>query len=251
MKRITILLLIIGLTLSACNLPITPEQTEPDIATAAALTVEAALSNTTPLASPTAAAASSSSTQPPAGTNAATTITPTFSQPSASFEDVTNCRTGPGTNYERVTQILPNISVKIVGFYPPNYWIVETDDGQCWVSGEFVTPSGSYTTVPTVTAPPTPAGGVPDAPTFTQNGWNYFCRGDGQTEVTLNWNDRSDTESGYRVIRNGEEIADLPANSTTYNETIPLTSGQSVSYQIKAFNSAGESASNTASFTCP
>jgi len=246
MKSIVILLLVMGLTLSACNLPVNPEQTEPDIATAAALTVEAALSNATPLASPT--AGSSSSTKP-AGT--AVTVTPTFSQPSANFEDVTNCRTGPGTSYERVTQILPNVSVEIVGFFPPNYWVVETDKGQCWVAGEFVTPAGSYTTVPTVTAPPTPIGGVPDAPTFTQNGWNYFCRGDGQTEVTLNWNDRSDTESGYRILRNGEEIADLPANSTTYSEVISLSSGQSVSYQVQAFNSAGESTSNTASFTCP
>ncbi|MCQ3939070.1 MAG: hypothetical protein DPW18_18805 [Chloroflexi bacterium] len=243
MKKTAILLIAAGMILSACNLPAAAEQTEPDITTAAALTVDAVLNNKTPLASPTVA----SSTQP-AGT---TVSTPTFSQPLASFEDVTNCRTGPGTNYERVTQILPAISVKIVGFYPPNYWVVETDKGLCWVSGEFVTPSGSYTTVPTVTAPPTPAGGVPDAPTFTQNGWNYFCRGDGQTEITLNWNDRSDNETGYRVIRNGEKVADLPANSTTYNEIIPLTSGQSVSYQIQAFNSAGEAASNTATMTCP
>ncbi|NOH02356.1 MAG: hypothetical protein HND47_10605 [Chloroflexi bacterium] len=246
MKKTAILLIAAGMILSACNLPLTSEQTEPDdISTAAALTVDAMLDNETPLASPTAA----SSTQP-AGTGASAS-TPTFSQPLASFEDVTNCRTGPGTNYERVTQILPAISVKIIGFYPPNYWVVETDKGPCWVAGEFVTPSGSYTTVPTVTAPPTPAGGVPDVPTFTQNGWNYFCRGDGQTEITLNWNDRSDNETGYRIIRDGEKVADLPANSTTYSETIPLTSGESVSYQIQVFNPAGEATSNTATMTCP
>jgi uncharacterized protein YraI len=245
MKRIATWLLTSALLLSACNLPATSQQTAPDVATAAALTVEVALNNATPLASRTADSVSATQGNGPAEK------TPTFSQPFASFEDVTNCRSGPGTNYEKITQILPATSVKIVGFFPPNYWIVETDKGTCWVSGEFVTPAGSYTTVPTVTAPSTPAGGVPDAPSFTKNGWNYFCRGDGQTEVTLNWNDRSDTESGYRVIRDGEKIADLPANSTTYSEIIPLTSGESVSYQIQAFNSAGDSTSNTASFTCP
>ncbi len=243
MKRIAILMLVAGMVVSSCNMPAS-EATEPDIATAAALTVEAALNNATPLASPTAASSNQSA-------SSTAEVTPTYSQPLASFEDVTNCRTGPGTSYERVTQILPAVSVKIVGFFPPNYWIVETDEGPCWVSGEFVTPAGSYSAVPTVTAPPTPTGGSPDAPTFTDNGWNYFCRDDGQTEVTLNWNDRSDTESGYRVLRNGEKIADLPANSTTFSEVITLSSGQSVGYQIQAFNSAGESTSNTASFACP
>lgn len=243
MKRIAILMLAAALILSSCNMPTTTNDSG-QVATAAALTVEAALNNTGPLASPTAG----SSTQSSSGT---AEITPTYSQPMASFEDVTNCRTGPGTSYERVTQILPAVSVKIVGFFPPNYWIVETDEGPCWVSGEFVTPAGSYSAVPTVTAPPTPTGGSPDAPTFTENGWNYFCRGDGQTEVTLNWKDNSDTESGYRVIRNGEKIADLPANSTTFSEVITLSSGQSVGYQIQVFNSAGEATSNTASFACP
>jgi len=245
-KRIAILILITGWMLSACNMP--SATNEPQIATAAALTVEAVLNYPTPLASPTAGSGEPSLTQPPVN---AATITPTFSKPLASFEDVTNCRNGPGTDYDKVTQILPAQSVEIVGYFPPNYWIVQTDKGTCWVSGEFVTPSGSYASVPTVTAPPTPFGGAPEAPTFTKDGWNYFCRGDGQTEVTLNWNDRSDTESGYRVLREGEKVAELPANSTTFSEVIPLSSGGTTNYQIQAFNSAGESTSNTASFTCP
>lgn len=239
MKRITLLGLALTLLLSACNLPGTSE-TDVQIATAAALTVEAAL-NVTPLASPTAAS------QP---TTQSTTPT-SFSQPFASVEDVTNCRTGPGVNYQRVTQILPSDSVEIIGFFPPNYWIVNTDAGPCWVSGEFVTPSGSIEAVPTVTAPSTPPGGAPADPTFTNNGWNYFCNANRQAEITLNWNDKATNESGYRVIRNGEPVAELPENSTTFSETINLTSGQSVSYQIQAYNAAGESTSRTATMTCP
>jgi hypothetical protein len=236
MKSITPLVMALAIILSACNLPASDEPA-PEVATAAALTVEAAL-NTTPLASPTAAQENAEAT-------------PTFEQPMAGVDDVINCRTGPGVNYQRVTQLQPGETTEIIGFFPPNYWVVNTDAGPCWVAGEFVTPSGSTSAVPTVTAPPTPQGGTPAEPTFTNNGWNYFCNANGQAEITLNWNDKAMNEAGYRVIRNGEPVAELPENSTTFSETINLTSGQSVSYQIQAFNEAGQSTSNVATMTCP
>jgi hypothetical protein len=237
MKRIAPLMMTLIIILSACNMPAS-EETAPDVATAAALTVEAAL-NTTPLASPTAANAQ---------VNAE--ATPTYSQAFASVEDVTNCRTGPGVNYQRITQILPETPVKIIGFFPPNYWVVSTDAGECWVSGEFVTPSGSFTALPTVTAPPTPLGGDPDAPAFAKgNGWSYICY-DGKADITLNWVDKSESETGYRVLRNGEVAAELPSNTTTYFETINLLSGQSVGYQIQAFNASGQATSTIATMTC-
>lgn len=236
MKETAPLMMIYIIILSACNLPGTSE-TDVQIATAAALTVEAAL-NTTPLASPTAAQNNVEATPP-------------FEQPLASFEDVTNCRMGPGINYQRITQIRPDESVEIVGFFPPNYWIVNTDAGPCWVAGEFVTPSGSVSSVPTVTAPPTPGGGNPDAPSFAKtDGWTYFCY-NGKADIVLNWVDKSTNETGYRVLRNGEIAAELPPDSTAFAETINLLSGQSVGYQIQAYNEAGQSASNVATMTCP
>jgi uncharacterized protein YraI len=241
MKRIVFLALAAALIVSSCNLPDEGE-TSPNLATAAALTVEAALDtagNVTPLASPALSTPLSEGT-----------TTPLSSQPLVGVDDVVNCRTGPGVNYERVTQLQPGESAPIIGFFPPNYWIVSTDEGPCWVSGEFVTPSGDFAAVPTVAAPATPQGGVPAEPTFTQNGWSYFCAND-QAEITLNWNDKAVNETGYRVIRNGERAAELPANSSTYSETISLLSGQSVSYQIQAYNAAGQSTSRTATMTCP
>ncbi len=153
MKRILGLYLVVGLLISSCNLPAAGAP-DPQIATAAALTVQAALDAVTPLASPTTSA-------PVASTSTKAISTPTYSQPMASVEDVTNCRKGPGKDYERVTQILPAESVKIIGFFSPNYWIVSTKDGECWLSGEFTTPVGSIAAVPTVSAPPTPEGGRP------------------------------------------------------------------------------------------
>lgn len=241
MKKVLMLSLVFGIFISSCNMP-TNEAVDPQIATAAAMTVQAAIDAVTPLASPTQV-----NTQP---TATETVVTPTFTQPMASVGEVTNCRTGPSTTYERITQITPGESVKIVGFFPPNYWIVASKEGNCWLSGEFATPVGSFAAVPTVTAPPTPLGGAPDAATFTKNGWTFYCYS-GQADITLSWNDNSNTESGYRILRNGEVAAELPANSTFFAETIPLLSGQNVGYQIQAYNQVGETDSSTASITCP
>lgn len=241
MKRISVTLTILGLFISSCNLP-AAESTDPEIATAAALTIQAVLTNSanvTPLASPIASSTFSVET------------TPTFSQPMASVGEVTNCRTGPGKNYERVAQIIPKESVKIIGFFPPNYWIVSTKFGDCWLSGEFTTPIGSFASVPTVTAPPTPKGDVPETATFPKNGWTFLCYAPDQADITLSWNDKADNESGYRVLRNGEVVAELPANSTNFSETIKLLSRQSVEYQIRAYNLAGETDSVAAKITCP
>jgi hypothetical protein len=242
MKRILWLCLVVGVLISSCNFPAAGAP-DPQIPTAAALTVQAALTAVTPLATAT--------NNPGVGTATKAASTPTYTQPMASVEDVTNCRKGPGKDYERVTQILPAESVKIIGFFSPNYWIVSTKDGDCWLSGEFTTPVGSIASVPTVSAPPTPEGGAPKAATFPQNGWTFFCYDNGKADITLTWNDNAVTESGYRIVRNGEKVAELPANSGYFAETIDLLSGQSVGYQIQAYNESGESNSPTANITCP
>lgn len=242
MKEIMGLTLAVGMLISACNLPVAGSS-DPQIATAAALTVQAAINNSanvTPLASST------------AGNSGVVETTPTFTQPMASVGDVTNCRSGPGTNYTRVTQILPTDQVKIIGFFSPNYWVVSTKLGDCWLSAEFATPVGSFAAVPTVTAPPTPKGDTPEAATFPpKNGWTFFCYGPGQADITLTWNDKADSESGYRVLRDGEVIVELPANSSNFAETIKLDSGQSVQYKIRAYNLIGEADSAAVNITCP
>jgi hypothetical protein len=243
MKRILIATLIAGIFIISCSLPAATPQQNTDIATAAALTVQAALeAAVTPLAtSPTLAP------QPAVPTPQST---PT-SQPMISVGDVTNCRSGPGKNYDRITQVLPNEPVQIVGFLPSNYWVVSTVNGECWLSVEFATPSGNFGAVPRVTAPPTPLGGAPEPPTFSKNGWSFDCSIPGQASITLAWNDKADNESGYRVLRNGELVAELPADSTYYAETTALLSGQSVEYQIRAYNQIGEADSTVAKITCP
>lgn len=245
MKRIIILFFITSILISSCNIPsaTSPESAEA-IQTFAALTVEAAINNGgVPLASPTAAQAGSGN-----GTVQATSASNSTGDPSASFEDVTNCRTGPGVNYERITQILPNESVEVIGFYPPNYWIVNSKEGACWVAGEFVTPSGSLAAVPTVTAPPTPQGEAP--PDVSLQQWNVSCNyATNDADIYIRWTDK-DTESGYRVFRNNEQVAELLANSTEFTETITLLSGQSVGYYVVAFNEVGSTSSKSITLSC-
>ncbi len=216
------------LLISSCSLPAQQAPSDSEISTAAALTVQAMLAAATPLATPTA----SETPEPPA---TATATQP----PMISVEGVTNCRAGPGTNYDRVAQLVPGQAVEIIGFFPSNYWIVKTANGECWVSAEFATPSGDFGSVPRVDAPPTPFGGAPNAPSFGKNGWTWFCYGSGEVDVELNWKDNSDNEKGFRVYRNEELVLELPAGATYFKETITYPGGQGLQYRVEAFNEAG------------
>jgi uncharacterized protein YraI len=230
-KKPVFLFLLIASLVSSCNLPAAGGGTSPEIATAAALTVQAAL---TPLGTPVANASATSES---------------LSKPVITVLDPTNCRTGPGTNYERVTQITAGQQVEIVGSFPPGYWIVSTNAGLCWVSAEFATPAGSFQAVPTVTAPATPEGSAPSAIGFQQ--WEIFCNFQtDQADIMIRWSDKSNDEAGFRVYRNGTVVAEVPANTTQFNETITLLSGQSVGYRVESFNEVGSASTSTISLAC-
>ncbi|MBI5965743.1 MAG: SH3 domain-containing protein [Chloroflexi bacterium] len=254
-KSIFVYMLVAGLILASCNLPEDRADTQEQIMTSAAMTVQSAL--TTPLASPTASTPIvivEGATPAMITPTISTTLTSTPSSletPMANVGDVINCRSGPNKSYQVIAQLLPNQQVQIIGFLPPNYWVVKSQLGDCWLSGEFATPSGNIAAVPTVTAPPTPEGAKPEAPTFPKNGWTFYCYGPGSADITLTWNDKANNETGYRIFRNSELVIDLPANSTNFTETIALNTGQTVSYQIQAYNEIGETLSSVASITCP
>jgi uncharacterized protein YraI len=233
MKNVITMLMITGILVSSCNIP-TNGTTDNAVSTSAALTVQAALS-ASPLASATA----------PASVG----ITNTASDALISVEDVTNCRSGPGTNYERITQITPGEQVKVVGTFNGNYWIVSTTAGACWISAEFATPSGSFQAIPTVTAPPTPEANAPAGVSLQK--WDILCNYQtDKADVTIRWSDKTADETGYRIYRNDGVVAELPADSTQYSETITLLSGQSVGYRVEVFNPVGYASSSKISLSC-
>jgi uncharacterized protein YraI len=240
MKKSLLAILVLAGMILSCSLPgSTPSQS--DVMTAAALTVQAVIA-TKPMPSQT--SVSSSVTNAPLAT-------PTESAPPLiTVSEVTNCRSGPSQDYERVTQIQPGQQVGIVGYFPPSYWVVNSSAGNCWISAEFVTPSGSYQAVPTVTAPPTPDGDAPKAPTFPRNGWSYVCPSFSQIDVTFNWNDNADNETGYRIYRNDEVVAELPANSKTFSESVTIQPGQILTYRIEVYNLLGKSSTPAVVIQC-
>ncbi len=244
-----LLLLTLCLLLGACNLPIadSDDGLNDEAATVVALTLAVQGTSTpkdVPLASPT--LAPSKSIGP--------TLTPTYSVPKLNVNETTNCRTGPGESFKLITSFTPGASLEIVGRYPVNnYWVVKipgTDD-TCWIWGDYSTAVGSYWAVPSVTPPATPEPSElakPGSLTYT-----YECTFNGvnsDVKVTLGWTDKSGDELGFRVFRDDANISELPANSTTYTETIAANATQKLTYSVAAYNAAGESARATISFSC-
>ena len=163
---------ILVLAILGCNGPFTNPQAPSDteIQTAAAETLQAiftpaTIGATEPL--PTAANAEtvSAATATQAG---AVTRTPTYSVPMLTVREQTNCRSGPGQDYEILFTYLPGKELEILGRYEPdNYWLVKADDsptGNCWLWGEFVELTGSFWAVSSVTPPATSTKPPPGAP---------------------------------------------------------------------------------------
>lgn len=238
---------------SACNLPGSGEQVLPpgDVQTAAALTVEALLAP-----SATATIRQETATSPPVTSTPTSgptgTITPTYSMPMLRVLQQTNCRAGPGQDYEVVYTYLAWKELEIVGAYPQeNYWLVksaESPAGVCWLWGEYVEVKGSYWVVSSVTPPPTSTKPPPAAPSIQE--WTFNCSV-GQLTITIAWTDRANDEIGYRVIRDGQAVAQLPADSKSYSESISYTAGDKFSYFIEVYNAAGSTRSKEISFSCP
>ncbi len=265
--------LVLLTSLTACNMPSeSGAEIAPELQTAAAQTVQAVL---TPLNSPTAAPPTATSEQAAApsetpgtpqaqstpslaGTQSATptkvltpTITPTYSTPILTFNESTNCRTGPGQNYEIVFTFLAGGTAEIVGAYPQDgYWVVKLPDsgGTCWAWGGYAATSGSYWVVPSTTPPATRTATAPNPPTGLS--WNYSCGAGGDITVTLKWADRSDGEDGFRVVRDGEVAAQLPPNTTSYTDIFIGSYTDKYVYYIEVFSGSMTARSGSISFSC-
>ena len=238
----------------ACNLQNTaPQETAPEIQTAAALTVQAILTpSLTATGVQTANAADSKTTPTTTPTGAlAVTITPTYSVPMLTVREQTNCRAGPGQSYEILFTYLKGKQLEIVGRYDPeNYWLVKSSDsstGTCWLWGEFVDVTGSYWVVASVTPPATATTAPPQAPSIQK--WDFSCSLGTMTFV-MSWNDKANNETGYRVFRNGEQIVELPANSTSYTESIALLAGESAEYYLQVYAPSGSANSSLMKVSC-
>jgi len=156
-------------------------------------------------------------------------------------QESTNCRTGPGEAYEIIFTYLSGTKLEIVGRYEPgDFWLVKSNEsptGTCWLWGEYVELTGSYWTVASVAPPTSTSANGSSQKLFVEN-WQYSCS-DGTLTFTLSWIDRATDENGYRIFRNGEPLVELPADSTTYTDSLNLPAGESVEYYLQVFGPSG------------
>lgn len=243
------------LAILACNLPFEQVAPPDEIQTAAALTLQAVLTpsgtvSTPPTPSRTRTSAPDITTTASAGSLTAT-ITPTYSVPMLTVRESTNCRTGPGEEYEVIVTYLSGKKLEIVGRYDPgNFWLVKSSEsptGTCWLWGDFADAAGSYWTVASVTPPPTATSAPPRAPIILE--WNFFCDA-GTLNFTVTWRDNATDENGYRIFRNGEAIVELPVNSTTYTDQYAVSDDQGVEYYIQVYSTVGTANSSIMRMRC-
>lgn len=105
--------------------------------------------------------------------------------------------------------------------------------------------------VPTVTASPNLTPFPPNTPVWSI--YNYTCKfadGGGTMTMELAWTDRSDSEESYKVYRNEQVIAILEPNSTYYVDVAFVTTGETLSYYVQAFNTNWQANSSTITYGC-
>lgn len=158
-QRFSIILFLVLLIL-ACNLPAVtvPSSSEAVVLTAAAQTL------TTIAPQSTLAAAPPFSTVPQATPTNAPQGTPASSAVLLTVSTATNCRSGPGREYDLLDVLNVGETAEAVGRYPPaNYWIIKKPHGAglCWLWGQYVTiVGGDALLLPEMTPPPSPTAGA-------------------------------------------------------------------------------------------
>jgi hypothetical protein len=198
------------------------------------------------------------------------------SAPTVNVTSPTNCRTGPGTEYDLVLAVNPGQTFEIVGKgAPDNYWIINNPTGgTCWLWGQYAVVSGNANAVPDYPPPPPPTKSVANtnitktpkptslapspAPSLAPPNSPSNINGDRtcgtvvkdnqqhwQELATITWQDNADNETGYRFYKNGSPLPEIPPNSTQYNITLryPHGTGGALfdTFAVEAFNAAGSS----------
>lgn len=71
--------------------------------------------------------------------------------------------------------------------------------------------------------------------------YTYDCTG-GTVNISLFWVDVSADEAGFRIYRDGVQVGEVPAGSTSFSEIAPGVG--TFKYSVAAFNTSGEAPAN-------
>lgn len=247
------------LALIACNLPTGLSPEVPDLA----LTITAQARLLEPGAPPAV-----QDTPLPVSTSTpeftpTITLTPTPSVPTVTVSLNTNCRTGPGTQYDLIGALVIGQSAEVVGKNSAtNYWIIKTPGGSgtCWLWGQYATVSGNTANLPEYPIPATP---TPSLPAAVKNlHAARVCTPTGpflplNVTVNLTWSDEANNEEGFRIYRKDALLVTLPANTSNYTDNTTMPSiwilgdpPPSITYKVEAFNASGASNKKSVTIDC-
>jgi hypothetical protein len=184
------------------------------------------------------------------------TVISTPAPPMLSARSEVPCRAGPSDVYDLVLNLQSGEKVEIVG-KAEAFWIVKPPaSGECWVSHEQVDVIGEVASLPIVAPPPTPAPAAPARPEhlvlvkkkcsvdYSSKPAMYI------NEFWLKWTDKSNNEDGFHVYRDGDLVAEVPANKTDVIDVVSRRNKRVYYYSVAAYNELGESKSDVQAFSC-
>lgn len=160
----------------------------------------------------------------------APTLSPTpIDFPTITFKTNANCRLGPSTNYNQVTNFLTDRAATAEGRNRDSSWLwVKASTGNCWVNVATIKDPVDFTFLPLVPFAP-----LPEAPSRL-NVIKLECAP--RTAITLRWPDVTG-ETGYTLYRDGITIFKFKADSTEYIDFPPLDT--EYLYEIESYNDVG------------
>jgi hypothetical protein len=179
--------------------------------------------------------------------------------PEVNVTTATNCRTGPGVEYDLLYTLQPGQVATVIGKdTADDYWIINYPGGICWLWGKYATVSGNVAALPEYPVPPTPTPTIPANPsglkiqkdcTLQPAQLRY------RMDVDLSWQDNATNELGYYIYRNGDLLATLGANETSFSDTAfqgtAVGPGEpGIEYAVQAFNDAGKSKKINKTVSC-
>jgi hypothetical protein len=258
-KKPLYLLIILIIALQACNLP-TTDSAEPDFS--ATITAQALIlqSGEDPALASTPDAGFTATPE----FTATITLTPTPSVPMASVSQNTNCRTGPGANYDLSGALTIGDSAEVVGkSTSTGYWIIKTPGNAaatCWLWGQYATVTGDVSGLPEYNIPPSPtpaATATLEPPKPVKNlTANKICipliLPNYQYTGSIVWEDKSDNEAGFNIYYNGGLFSVLGPNVVAF--PIPpqvFPAGVPIKLGVQAFNDGGKSITKEVTIICP
>lgn len=247
-KRTLIAVNALLVAILACNLPSAQNPAQPPAAAASETPAMVVL-----VSSDTPAVTETPSLTP------TITLTPTPSVPEVTVTSATNCRTGPGTEYDLLYTLQPGQVAQIVGKdTPDNYWVITFPGGTtCWLWGQYAVVTGNVAALAEYPVPPTPTPSVPAAPSGLKI--HKDCNNEAlrvRVDVELSWQDNATNEEGYYIYRNGDLLATLGANATSFSDTTYQATAigpgidPSIEYAVQSFNEAGKSKKISKSVSC-